>query len=110
MRFKRTSMLAGLLASSALVAPAAFAQTTPAPAQDATTVDEIVVTGIRGSQTASINVKRENIALVDAISAEDIGKLPDVTVADALQRIPGIQVQRSAGEGSTVNIRGLPQV
>lgn len=100
-------MLAGLLASSALVAPAAFAQTAE---QDPTTVDEIIVTGIRGSQTASINVKRESIALVDAISAEDIGKLPDVTVADALQRIPGIQVQRSAGEGSTVNIRGLPQV
>ncbi|MBA4806637.1 TonB-dependent receptor [Brevundimonas sp.] len=106
-------MMAALLASSALVAPA-YAQTAeqapiPAP-QDPAEIGEIVVTGIRASQTQSINVKRNETAIVDAISAEDIGKLPDVTVADALQRIAGIQIRRTAGEGSTVNIRGLPQV
>jgi TonB-dependent receptor len=47
---------------------------------------------------------------MDSISAEDIGKLPDVTIADTLQRIPGIQIRRSAGEGSTINVRGMPQV
>ncbi|WP_292147743.1 TonB-dependent receptor [Brevundimonas sp.] len=113
MRIHKRPMLAALMASSALVAPA-YAQTAeqapiPAP-QDPTEVGEIVVTGIRASQTQSINVKRNETALVDAISAEDIGKLPDVTVADALQRIAGIQIRRTAGEGSTVNIRGLPQV
>jgi len=109
----RTSILAALLASTALATPA-FAQTAiqqPSSGdQDATTVDEVIVTGIRASQTQSINIKRNETALVDAISAEDIGKLPDVTVADALQRIAGIQIRRTAGEGSTVNIRGLPQV
>ncbi|MBU1346868.1 MAG: TonB-dependent receptor [Alphaproteobacteria bacterium] len=100
-------MLTALLASTALASPA-FAQDAADPT--ATTVDEIIVTGIRASQEESINIKRNTTSIVDAISAEDIGKLPDVTVADALQRISGIQIQRSAGEGATVNIRGLPQV
>lgn len=113
MRHTKTSILTALLASTALASPA-FAQSV-ASEQDAgdptaTLVDEIVVTGIRASQEQSINIKRNTTAVVDAISAEDIGKLPDVTVADALQRIGGIQIQRSAGEGATVNIRGLPQV
>lgn len=80
MRIHKRPMLAALLASSALVAPA-YAQTAD---QDATEVGEIVVTGIRASQAKSIDIKRNETALVDAISAEDIGKLPDVTVADAL--------------------------
>jgi len=115
MRVQKRPALAALMASTALVAPAyAHAQET-APQQrpidsGVTEVEEIVVTGIRASQTQAINIKRNETAVVDAISAEDIGKLPDVTVADALQRISGIQVQRNAGEGSTVNIRGLPQV
>ncbi|KAK0331301.1 hypothetical protein LTR94_029486, partial [Friedmanniomyces endolithicus] len=118
MRLHKRPMIAALLASSAFIAPAAFAQeAAPAPAQqpigpgqEPTDVDEIVVTGIRASQVQAISVKRNETAIVDAISAEDIGKLPDVTVADALQRIAGIQIRRTAGEGSTVNIRGLPQV
>ncbi|WP_294391087.1 TonB-dependent receptor [uncultured Sphingomonas sp.] len=72
--------------------------------------DEIVVTGIRGAQTAAVNVKRNAASVVDAISAEDIGKLPDVTISDSLQRIPGVQIRREAGEGGAVNVRGLPQV
>ncbi|MGV3578206.1 TonB-dependent receptor [Brevundimonas sp.] len=107
MRLHKRSILTALLASTALASPA-FAQV--APQDEATEVDEIIVTGIRASQAQSIDIKRNTTAVVDAISAEDIGKLPDVTVADALQRIGGIQIQRSAGEGATVNIRGLPQV
>lgn len=107
MRVQARSMLTALLASTALASPA-FAQDAADPT--ATTVDEIIVTGIRASQQQSIDIKRNTTSIVDAISAEDIGKLPDVTVADALQRISGIQIQRSAGEGATVNIRGLPQV
>lgn len=109
-----SSVMAGLLASTCMVAPA-WAQdaTPPAPAPDQLAADEgqeIVVTGIRASQARSIDIKRDTTSIVDAISAEDIGKLPDVTIVDALQRISGVQIQRSAGEGSTVNIRGLPQV
>lgn len=114
---------AALLATSALATPAwaqtiTPASTTEAPVEagppsqdtDAPAGDEIVVTGIRASQAKSIDVKRQSAAIVDAISAEDIGKLPDVTIVDSLQRISGVQIQRSAGEGATVNIRGLPQV
>jgi TonB-dependent receptor len=94
-------------ASQLALATGAFAQ--QAEAGD-TKVEEIVVTGIRGSQLKSIDIKRKQTALVDAISAEDIGKLPDITIADSLQRISGVQIQRDAGEGKTVNIRGLAQV
>jgi TonB-dependent receptor len=55
-------------------------------------------------------VKRDAASVVDAISAEDIGKLPDVTISDSLQRITGVQIRRDAGEGAAINIRGLPQV
>lgn len=72
--------------------------------------EEIVITGIRGSLTRAVDVKREAASVVDSISAEDIGKLPDTTIADSLQRVTGVQIRRSAGEGSTISVRGLPQV
>ncbi len=74
--------------------------------------DEIVIqiTGIRGSTQASINTKRHASSQIDAIAAEDIGKLPDITIADSLQRITGVQIERTAGEGGPIAIRGLPQV
>ncbi|MDR7116073.1 TonB-dependent receptor [Caulobacter sp. BE254] len=99
------ALLAG--ASSMALATGVHAQTAP---DDSAQVDEIVVTGIRGSQMRSVDVKRRETAIVDAISSEDIGKLPDTTIADSLQRIPGVQIQRDAGEGATINIRGLKQV
>ena len=70
---------------------------------------DIVVVGVRGAQRAAVERKRASAQIVDSIVAEDIGKLPDTTIADSLQRVPGIQIGRSAGEGSTVNIRGLSQ-
>jgi len=73
-------------------------------------IEVIQVSGIRGSTQASINTKRFATSQVDGISAEDIGKLPDVTITDSLQRISGVQVERVAGEGGPVAIRGLPQV
>jgi TonB-dependent receptor len=77
---------------------------------DAASSEDIVVTGIRASQARAIEVKRNADSIVDAISAQDIGKLPDVTISDSLQRIPGVQIRREAGEGASINIRGLPQV
>lgn len=73
-------------------------------------IEEVVVTGIRGSQKAAVDVKRNSAVIVDSIVAEDIGKLPDVTIADSLQRVTGVQIQRTAGEGSSLNVRGMPQV
>lgn len=81
--------------------------TTP---DDATVSDDIVVTGVRASIQGAQSIKRNATAVVDSIVAEDIGKLPDNTVSDALQRVTGIQVSRSAGEVGTVLVRGLPDI
>lgn len=104
-----------ILCSASLVALVTL--TTPAAAQtDASTAttqdqqDDIVITGIRGSLSSAQARKQEATAVTDSIVAEDIGKLPDNTVSDALQRVTGIQVQRGAGEAGTVLIRGLPNV
>lgn len=74
------------------------------------TVHEITVLGVRGAQQAAIREKQLAPQIVDSIVAEDIGKLPDNTIADSLQRVPGVEITRDAGEGSGVNIRGVPQV
>ena len=70
-------------------------------------VEEVVVKGIRKSQMEALDIKRDNVNFVDAISAEDVGKLPDRNIAEALQRVPGISIQRERGEGDFVSIRGL---
>jgi TonB-dependent receptor len=75
-------------------------------AQDGT-VEEVVVTGIKGSLQRAMDVKREAVGVVDAISAEDIGKMPDSNLAESLQRIPGVSIDRVNGEGSKVTVRGL---
>jgi TonB-dependent receptor len=71
---------------------------------------EVVVTGIRASLSAAQETKKNADQIVDSIVAEDIGKLPDTTIAEALQRIPGVQITRNNGEGSAIQIRGLSQV
>src|SRR3546814_455010 len=69
--------------------------------------DAIVVTGYRESIEKSLEQKRDSNALIEVITAEDIGKFPDKNVADALQRVPGVIITRDGGEGSRVSIRGL---
>lgn len=97
--------------SAATADQASEAQVPSTPTSDAAADGaEIVVTGIRGAQQRAVNLKRDAASVTDSISAEDIGKLPDVTISDSLQRIPGVQIRRSAGEGASINIRGLPQV
>ena len=70
-------------------------------------IEEIQVRGIRKSQSEALGIKKENTNFVDAISAEDVGKLPDRNIAEALQRVPGVAIQRERGEGDFVSIRGL---
>ena len=83
-------------------------QTPEQPATDEVdTGEEIVVTGIRGSLRAAVDIKRNGQGVVDAISAEDIGKFPDTNLAESLQRITGVSIDRSNGEGSTVTVRGF---
>lgn len=71
------------------------------------TLEAVVVTGIRGSIESSINRKRENASIVEVISAEDIGKLPDTSIAESIARLPGLTAQRVSGRSSTISIRGL---
>ncbi len=94
-------LVCGSLAGLALLGLGAQAS-----AQESAEVEEVVVTGIRSALKAAIDVKRNTSASVDAISAEDIGKFPDKNVAESLQRIPGVTIQRQFGEGNAVSIRG----
>src|SRR5689334_13361329 len=70
----------------------------------------VTVVGVRQSQIRAIELKRLAPSIQDSISAESIGQLPDVTITDALQRITGVQINREAGVGTSVDVRGLPQV
>lgn len=79
----------------------------PAEAEAGSAGADIVVTGFRKSLDAALNVKRDSVAAVDAIVAEDIAKFPDQNLAESLQRIPGISIQRDAGEGRAITVRGL---
>lgn len=79
------------------------AQETEAP------VEEVVVTGFRASLATALETKRESTQIVESIAAEDIGKFPDQNVAEALQRLSGVQIDRSNGQGTKVRIRGLEQ-
>jgi iron complex outermembrane recepter protein len=73
-------------------------------------VEEVVVTGIRASLASAIENKQSASQIVDSVVAEDIGKLPNNNVAEALQRITGVQISRSQGEGSGIALRGLSQM
>lgn len=70
-------------------------------------IEVIEVRGIRSSMQESMSVKRDAIGVVDAISAEDIGKFPDTNLAESLQRITGVSISRNNGEGAEVTVRGF---
>jgi TonB-dependent receptor len=103
----RRGLVAGAsgLAIALTLAGAASAQT--APQDDVTEVDEIVVTGFRGSLNAALSIKRNEAGVVDAIVAEDIADFPDLNLAESIQRIPGVSIDRDAGEGRSLTVRGL---
>jgi len=76
-------------------------------AQAQTPEDEIIVTGIQQSLTQSVDLKRSADGVIDAISAEDIGKFPDTNLAESLQRITGVSIDRANGEGQQISVRGF---
>jgi TonB-dependent receptor len=90
--------------------------TTPAPTGSAegpkqsNELQTVTIEGVRQSEIRAIELKRLAPSIQDSISAENIGQLPDTTLADALQRITGVQINRDAGVGTSVDVRGLPQV
>lgn len=93
----------------------ALAQSTSTPAEQAgatdetasTEAEEIVVSGFRSSLDKALNIKRAEAAAVDAILAEDIADFPDLNLAESIQRLPGVTIERDAGQGRTISVRGL---
>ena len=78
--------------------------------QNAQTLSVVNVVGVRASQMRAIELKRDAPNIQDSITAESIGQLPDTTITDALQRVTGVQINRDAGVGTSVDVRGLPEV
>ncbi|MCL1500424.1 TonB-dependent receptor [Xanthomonas nasturtii] len=109
------------IAMAVAMAPtwAAAQSATPAPASDTqqsasdqsagavTDLDKVQVTGLRRAIEGAISVKRDSTSIVEAISAEDIGRLPDVSIAESLARLPGLAAQRVAGRAQVISVRGL---
>jgi len=98
--------LSGIAAAQTAPPSPHEAAPTPTPPSDADTVN-IIVTGLRASQRASIDLKRQAINEVDSITTQDIGRLPEQNVAESLQRIPGVTITRNASDGQFVSVRGL---
>jgi TonB-dependent receptor len=96
-----------LAVAVAVAVGTAFATPSASLAQEDEAIEEIVTVGIRSSLSRSMDVKRSATGVVDAISAEDIGKFPDANLAESLQRITGVSIDRQRGEGSQVTVRGF---
>jgi TonB-dependent receptor len=77
------------------------------PLDDVASGEDVVVSGIRRSLADALSTKRDAAAILDAVSAEDIGKFPDQNMAESLQRVPGVQITRNKGEGQGISVRGL---
>ena len=103
--YRKTKLACSVAAvlASAISANSAFAQ----DAQPNKDVEVIEVSGIRSSVAKSMDVKRSSAGVVDAISAEDIGDFPDTNLAESLQRITGVSIDRSGGEGQLITVRGF---
>jgi TonB-dependent receptor len=98
-----------ILTTSILAALGSMAVSTIgyAAENEAKEIEVITVTGIRGSLQRAMDIKRSSEGIVDAISAEDMGKFPDTNLAESLQRITGVSIDRASGEGSKVTVRGF---
>lgn len=99
-QFKK-KLLAASVSSCVLASVGVQAQEAPAA------VEEVQIFGIRASMQSSMNTKRDAAGVVDAITAEDMGKFPDTNLAESLQRISGVSISRTNGEGSEVTVRGF---
>jgi iron complex outermembrane receptor protein len=92
-----------------LSAGQAMAQAAPAKNEEPSQVDEVVVTGFRASLANALTLKKNSDQIIESITAEDMGKFPDQNIAESLQRLPGVQIDRENGQGTKVRIRGLDQ-
>lgn len=96
-----------MLASAQSADSSSTATTAPQNTGNAVNLDTVQVTGIRRSIESAIAIKQDATSVVEAISAEDIGKLPDVSIAESLGRLPGLAAQRVAGRAQVISVRGL---
>lgn len=103
----KSAVLLGSVAAVAMMGVSSIA----VAQESAEQVEEVMVTGIRGALKNAVDIKRNSTAVVDAVSAEDVGKFPDSDVGESLGRIPGVTVGRAFGQGASVSIRGAaPQM
>lgn len=108
MNLKRNLLSMALASATMMVAAGAQAQTaSPSGDEAAKELDSVVVRGIRRGIERSIDTKKNATSIVEAVSAEDIGKLPDVSIAESIGRLPGIAAQRVAGRAQVISVRGL---
>lgn len=106
-KFKHRLLAASVATIVATIAGTVQAQEVPLDNDQELAIEEVQVTGIRASLKRSMDMKREAKGVVDGISAEDIGKFPDTNLAESLQRITGIAIDRARGEGSQITVRGF---
>ena len=118
-QLKRNLLSVALASATMMLIAQAHAQSAPAADQaeqeaaakkkkdDAKNLDTVVVTGIRGGIERAIDIKKDATSIVEAVSAEDIGKLPDVSIAESIARLPGLAAQRVAGRAQVISVRGL---
>jgi len=109
-RYRHQFAVLGYVGAAALFSNTVAAQSANNTASEppGEVIDEVIVSGFRASLQNSVEAKRGNIAFTDSIYAEDIGKFPDLNLAESLQRIPGVQIARDfTGEGTSVAVRGL---
>src|SRR3990167_5208799 len=105
--FKLGPVAAGCAVMLLVSASAQAQQAAPAAAPASATLSTVVITGIRKGIEDAISVKKNSDSIVEAISAEDIGKLPDSSIAESISRLPGVAAQRTAGRASQISIRGM---
>lgn len=102
--YQKRKLSSAIFAITAAMSAAQYASAQEASGSD---VDEVIVEGIRGSLMRSQDIKRDGSGVVDAISSEDIGKFPDQNLAESLQRITGVSIDRAGGEGQLITVRGF---
>ncbi|MCB1610890.1 MAG: TonB-dependent receptor plug domain-containing protein, partial [Xanthomonadales bacterium] len=124
LKLKRNMLFMALASATLMVSAGAYAQNADdqdqtmtakereaarkaAAAEKAKEMDVVEVTGIRRGIESAISIKQESTSIIEAVSAEDIGKLPDSSIAESIARLPGLAAQRVAGRATTISIRGL---
>ena len=108
-RVRRSALLSAAISSVLTMGAHAAQPASPATSTTSEPLEEVIVTGFRASLADALQNKRESNQIIESVSAEDIGKFPDQNVAESLQRLPGISIDRSNGVGTKARIRGLDQ-